>query len=82
MPVLLKDETWARIEKMLEDYESGVLRVIPVNGLKVIEQITTKANCPGTKIGIDPNDPNGFLILTLDVCVNGNSETHEFLVKS
>lgn len=53
MPVILSNETWARIEKMLEDYESGVLRFIPGKGLKYEEQITTKSNCPGTKIGVD-----------------------------
>lgn len=53
MPVLLSDDTWTRIQKMLEDYESGVLRVIPGNGLKLEEQTTVKANCPGTKIAID-----------------------------
>ena len=53
MPVLLSDETWMRIEKMLADYESGVLRVIPGDGLKLDEQRTGKANCPGTKISVD-----------------------------
>lgn len=53
MPVLLSDETWTRIEKMLEDYEAGVLRVIPGKGLKIEEQTTPTANCPGTKLGVD-----------------------------
>jgi hypothetical protein len=53
MPVILSDETWMRIEKMLADYEAGVLRVIPGVGLRIEEQITAKANCPGTKIGVD-----------------------------
>lgn len=53
MPVLLSDETWVRISKMLEDYESGVLRVIPGKGLKFEEQRTGKSNCPGTKLGVD-----------------------------
>lgn len=53
MPVILSDDTWTRIEKMLEDYESGVLRFIPGAGLKYEEQTTVKANCPGTKIGVD-----------------------------
>lgn len=53
MPVILSDETWVRIEKMLEDYESGVLRVIPGKGMKYEEQITATSNCPGTKIGVD-----------------------------
>ena len=53
MPVILSDETWTRIEKMLEDYESGALRVIPGTGMKYEEQMSAKVNCPGTKIGID-----------------------------
>ncbi len=53
MPVILSDETWVRIEKMLDDYESGVLRVIPGNGLKWDEQITAKSNCPGSKLSVD-----------------------------
>jgi len=53
MPVLLSDETWTRIEKMLADYESGVLRVIPGEGLKLAEQQSAKANCPGTVIKVD-----------------------------
>jgi hypothetical protein len=53
MPVILSDETWMRIEKMLQDYEAGVLRVIPGNGLRLDEQISTKANCPGTTISVD-----------------------------
>lgn len=53
MPVLLSDDTWARIEKMLEDYESGVLRVIPGKGLKLEEERTHTSNCPGIKIGVD-----------------------------
>ena len=50
---MLSDETWTRIEKMLQDYESGVLRFIPGTGLKYEEQVTVVSNCPGTKIGID-----------------------------
>ena len=53
MPVILSDETWARIEAMLRDYESGVLRVIPGQGLKFQEQTTTISNCPGTIITVD-----------------------------
>lgn len=81
MPVLLSDDTWTRIEKMLDDYESGVLRVIPGKGLKIEEQKTPKANCPGTKMGFDDSSGNSpFKVLSLDVCVGGNSETHGFLV--
>lgn len=53
MPVILSDETWTRIEKMLEDYESGVLRVIPGKGLKLEQQVSVKSNCPGTVLGVD-----------------------------
>lgn len=54
MPVILSDETWARIEKMLEDYENGVLGFIPGKGLKYEEQITSKRNQqPTVKIGVD-----------------------------
>ena len=56
MPVILSDDTWTRIQKMLEDYESGVLRVIPGAGMKYEEQVTVKSNCPGTKIGVDGTD--------------------------
>lgn len=58
MPVILSDDTWTRIEKMLMDYESGVLRVIPGKGLKFEEQVTVKSNCPGTKLGVDPSSTN------------------------
>ena len=53
MPVLLSDDTWHRIEKMLEDYEAGILRVIPGEGLKLSEQRSAKSNCPGTIIQVD-----------------------------
>lgn len=53
MPVILSDETWSRIEKMLEDYDAGLLYVIPGIGLKVEEEIAPQAHCPGRKIGVD-----------------------------
>lgn len=80
MPVILSDDTWARIEKMLEDYEAGVLRVIPGNGLKLDEQISAKANCPGTKLSVDPTDATGFPAIALDVCVDGSPVNHTFLI--
>lgn len=83
MPVILSDETWTRIQQMLADYDAGILRVIPGEGLEIKEQVTSKANCPGTKIGTAKGKPPaGFSLLSLDVCIGGNSETHDFLVAS
>jgi len=85
MPVILSDETWARISGMLLDYESGALRTIPGTGLKYLEQVSGKSNCPGTKLGVDVqeliNTSFGFGTLNLNVCVNGTPESHIFLTK-
>ena len=82
MPVILSDDTWLRIQKMLEDYESGVLRVIPGKSLAYEEQISAKSNCPGTKIGFNPDDLPASNTLTLDVCVDGSPQTHTFVIVS
>ena len=84
MPVLLSDESWLRLQKMLEDYESGVLRVIPGKGLLYGEQHTAKANCPGTKLIVNPNDLLGGTLSTLNinVCINGVSTPHTFVIKA
>ncbi len=85
MPVILSDETWARIQKMLTDYESGVLRVIPGEGLKLEEQVSVKASCPGTKMSIDLSHAKpqsfGFGTLNLNVCIGGNSVAKDFLTR-
>jgi hypothetical protein len=46
--VLLSQETYDRIKKVLEDYEAGKLTIIPGNGLKIDE-----VGKDGTKISID-----------------------------
>lgn len=83
MPVILSDETWTRIQNMLDDYESGVLRVIPGKGLRVQEQRTTDAHCPGTLLTIDEKDPGafGFGTLNLNVCISGQGQYKTFLTK-
>ena len=54
MPVILSDETWTRIQRLLEDYENGVLGVIPGTGLKYEEIVTAKRNQqPTIKIGAE-----------------------------
>jgi len=80
MPVLLSDETWARIEKMLEDYESGVLRVIPGVGMKYEEQTTAKANCPGTKMGTFLGSLPASNLLNVSVCINNVATPHTFVI--
>lgn len=82
MPVILSDATWMRIEKMLTDYESGVLRVIPGDGLKIDEQRTVKANCPGTKMSVDvTSSDKAFPSLNVNVCIDGSPVEKNFLIK-
>lgn len=51
--IVLSEETWLKIQRMLEDWENGALRVIPGDGLKIQEQPTAKIHCRGTRIAID-----------------------------
>jgi len=73
---------------MLEDYESGVLRVIPGYALKYQEQLTATANCPGTRLAVNPSDlipgiGGGTLsTLNINVCIDGSSEEHTFVIIS
>jgi hypothetical protein len=52
--IILSQETWARIEKMLEDYEAGSFEVRPGLGLKYEEQGGGPGYGGGPKtIGVD-----------------------------
>lgn len=82
MPVILSDETWVRIENMLKDYEAGILYLIPGSGLKVEEEITPLAHCPGRRIAVDLTGSNvPFPTRPINVCVDGSPELINFLVK-
>lgn len=66
--VLLSQDSYNRIMKMLHDYEAGALKIIPGDGLKVEE-----VGKDGTKIGFDQT-------IQLNVCIDGAAVSKTFPV--
>lgn len=73
--VILSQETYDRIMKVVEAWEEGELPLIMGEGMKLEEVGPT-----GMKIGVDLNDIGPDQTLELDVCVDGSPETHTFVI--
>ena len=78
--VLLSQDTYDRLKKMLEKWEAG--QIVEVGeGLLTVETGTGYQ-----KIGVDIASliglPSGTILdtITLDVCVDGSPKTHTFVI--
>lgn len=79
MPVILSDNTYQRLMKMLEKWEKGQI-IEPGPGLKLLEVGTGYE-----KLGVDlsnvPLTSLGFGELNLNVCIGGSPVSKIFLTK-